>query len=147
MTRGRRPLIALIEAEQIALKRGAVQPAPGKREVAFDLIIFEETRTVLVKVKRSVTHFTNPLEILYQYQDEIARLHQVPLTVVTAREFWIRSPRGKWQFFLIRHDSVIEIQADGTHISRAALPVIIPGPAQENASAGTNGDFTSENKE
>ena len=147
MTRGRRPLIALIEAEQIALKRGAVQPAPGKREVAFDLIIFEETRTVLVKVKRSVTHFTNPLEILYQYQGEIARLHQVPLTLVTAREFWIRSPRGKWQFFLIRHDSVIEIQADGTHISRAALPVIIPGPAQENASGGTNWDFTSENKE
>jgi len=147
VTRGRRPLIALIEAEQIALKRGAVQPAPGKREVAFDLIIFEETRTVLVKVKRSVTHFTNPLEILYQYQREIARLHQVPLTLVTAREFWIRSPRGKWQFFLIRHDSVIEIQADGTHISRAALPVIIPGPAQENASARTKGDFTSENKE
>ena len=139
--------MALIEAEQIALKRGPVQPAPGKRGDAFDLIIFEETRTVLVKVKRSVTHFTNPLEILYQYQREIARLHQVPLTVVTAREFWIRSPRGKWQFFLIRHDSVIEIQADGTHISRAALPVIIPGPAQENASAGTNGDFTSKNKE
>lgn len=145
MTRGRRPLKALIEAEQIALRRGAVQPAPGKRGDAFDLIIFEETRTVLVKVKRSATHFTNPLEVLHQYQRELARLHQVPLTLVTAREFWIRSPRGKWQFFLIRHDSVIEIQADGTYIHRAALPVIIPGPARENDSAGINGEFTSEN--
>jgi hypothetical protein len=116
MTRGRRPLKALIEAEQIALRRGAVQPAPGKRGDAFDLIIFEETKTVLVKVKRSAMHFINPLEVLHQYQREVARLHQVPLTVVTAREFWIRSPRGKWQFFLIRHDSVIEIQTDGTYI-------------------------------
>lgn len=145
MTRGRRPLTALIEAEQIALRRGAVRLAPGKRGDMFDLIIFEETRTVLVKVKRSSMHFTNPLELLHQYQPEIARLHQVPLTLVTAREFWIRSPRGKWQFFLIRHDSVIEIQADGTHLSRAVLPVIIPGPAGEGDSEGTNGEFTPEN--
>jgi hypothetical protein len=78
---------------------------------------------------------TNQLEVLHQYQREITRLYQVPFTLVTVREFWIRSPRGKWQFFLIRHVSVIEIQADGTYEPRAALPVIIPGTTE----------FTSEN--
>jgi len=117
MTRGRRPLKALIEAEQIALRRGAVQPAPGKRGDAFDLIIFEDTRTVLVKVKRSATHFTNPLEVLHQYQREVARLHQVPLTLVTAREFLTpffqvsfglylrhRNPGFLWAFFAKMRD-------------------------------------------
>ena len=67
MTRGRRPLTALIEAEQIALRRGAVHMTPGARSNPFDLIIFEEHRNVFVRVKRSVSHFTDPVEVLYQY--------------------------------------------------------------------------------
>ena len=115
MSQGRSPNAALAEAEVIASRRGDVRLVPGKRGDAFDLIIFEKHRTIFVKIKRSLTTFTWPLEVLHQYQREIAHIHRVPLTVVTAREFWVRSPRGKWQFFLIRHDSVIEIQADGTH--------------------------------
>jgi len=146
MTRGPRPLKALMEAEQIALQRGAVHMIPGDRTNPFDLIIFEDHRNVFVRVKRSVTHFTNPLEVLYQYRREIGLLHRVPLTTISAREFWVRTPRGKWQFFLIRHDSVVEIQRDGTYIPRANLPVIIP-EVQEDVPAGTNGDFTYENDE
>jgi hypothetical protein len=146
MTRGPRPLKALMEAEQIAFRRGAVQMIPPGRTHPFDLIIFEEHRTIFVRVKRSVTHFTDPLEVLYQYRREIGLLHRVPLTAISAREFWVRTPRGKWQFFLIRHDSVVEVQRDGTHIPRAILPVIIPD-GREDVPGGTNGDFTSENDE
>jgi hypothetical protein len=128
MTRGRRPLKALIEAEQIALQRGAVHLTPCGRTNPFDLIIFEEHRNVLVRVKRSVTNFTNPLEVLYQYRRDVGLLHRVPLTAITARELWVRAPRGKWQFFLIRHDSVIEVQCDGTFIPYIALPIIITEP-------------------
>jgi hypothetical protein len=78
---------------------------------------------VFVKVKRSQTSFTYALEILHRYQRDIASLHRVALTSVTAREFWVRSPNGTWQFFLIRHDSVMEIRADGMYIPRESLPV------------------------
>jgi len=47
----------------------------------------------------------------------------VALTQVTAREFWVRPPDGVWQFFLIRHDSILEIRADGIYIPRESLPV------------------------
>ena len=123
MTRGRRPLNAIDEAVEIAGRRGSVEQVTGKRGIAFDFIVIEPDRVVFVKVKRSQSSFTYALEILNQYQREIAGLHQVTLTSVTAREFWVRSPNGTWQFFLIRHDSILEIRADGMYIPRESIPV------------------------
>ncbi len=123
MTRGRRPLRALTEAVEIAGRRGSVENVTGRRGHAFDFIIIENFRVVFVKVKRSQTLFTYPREALFRYEREIASLHRVALTLVTAREFWVRSPAGEWQYFLIRHDSVIEVQADGMYIPREALPI------------------------
>ena len=125
MTRGCRPLKAIVEAEQIALGRGAVHLTPCGRTNPFDLIIFEEQRVVFVRVKRSVSHFTDPFEIVNQYRYDAGRLHSTPLTAVTARELWVRTPRGKWQFFLIRHDSVFEVQRDGMLIPRVPVPISI----------------------
>jgi hypothetical protein len=123
MTRGRRPVNAIDEAVEIAGRRGTVEQVTGKRGGAFDFIIIEPYRNVFVKVKRSQTSFTYSLEILHCYQREIACLHRVALTSITAREFWIRSPNGTWQFFLVRYDSVLEIRADGLYIPRESLPV------------------------
>ncbi len=123
MTRGRRPVNAMVEAVEIANRRGSVEQVTGKRDCAFDFIIIEPYRNVFVKVKRSQTSFTYPLEILHHYEREIASLHRVALTNVTAREFWVRSPKGTWQFFLVRHDSVLEIRADGVYIPCETLPV------------------------
>ena len=123
MTRGRRPLNALDEAVEIAEQRGNVERVSGRRNNAFDFIIIEEFRTVFVKVKRSQTSFTYPMEILYKYQREVASLHRVALTRATAREFWCRAPDGSWQFFLVRHDSVVEVRADGMYIPRESLPI------------------------
>ncbi|MGA2914243.1 MAG: hypothetical protein ABSE07_12115 [Methanoregula sp.] len=122
MTRGRRPVNAIDEAVEIAGRRGSVELVTGKRGRAFDFIIIEPDRNVFVKVKRSQTSLTYALEILHRYQREIASLHRVALTNVTAREFWVRSQNGTWQFFLIRHDSVLEIRADGMHIPCESLP-------------------------
>jgi hypothetical protein len=123
MTRGRRPRNAIDEAVEIAGRRGSVEQVTGKQGRAFDFIIFESHQNVFVKVKRSQTSFTYVLEIMHRYQCDIASLHRVALTSVTAREFWVRSPNGTWQFFLIRHDSVIEIRADGMYVPQEPLPV------------------------
>ncbi|MDD1681441.1 MAG: hypothetical protein LUQ35_07510, partial [Methanoregula sp.] len=89
MTRGRRPINALKEAVEVAGRRGSVEQVSGKRSRAFDFMIIETDRIVFVKVKRSQTSFTYPLDILHQYQREVASLHRIALTPVTAREFWV----------------------------------------------------------
>jgi hypothetical protein len=124
MSRGRRPLNAIDDALEIAGRRGSVEQVSAKRDNAFDFIINEPDRNVFVKVKRSQTSFTYALEVLHKYQRDIARLHRVALTRVTAREFWVRSPDGTWQFFLIRHDSILEIRANGMYIPCESLPVM-----------------------
>ena len=132
MTRGRRPINAIDEAVEIAARRGSVEQVNGKRACAFDLIIIGPDRNVFVKVRRSRAPFTYALEVMNRYQREIASLHQVPLTSWTAREFWVRSPKGTWQFFLIKQDSVLEIRADGLYIppeSVQATTVDLPGTA------------------
>ena len=116
MTRGRKPLIALVEAEVIGRTRGCVLPTPGRREDHFDLILFMELLTTFIRVKRSTTHISDPKEILGMYRREILRIRKVSLTGVVARELWVRSPRGSWQFFRILSDRIVEIRRDGTTI-------------------------------
>jgi hypothetical protein len=137
MTRGRRPVNAIDEAVEIAARRGIVEQVSGKRGCAFDFIIIGPDRNVFVKVKRSQVSLTYALEILHRYQRDIASLHRVALTSVTAREFWVRSPNGTWQFFLIRHDSVMEIRADGRYIPCESLPVWT-GDMSGSPADGTN---------
>jgi hypothetical protein len=121
MTKGRRPVNALDEAVKIAERRGSVETVSGRRNNAFDFIVIEKVRVVFVKVKRSQTTFTYPLEVLHKYPRELASLHRVRLTPATAREFWVRSPSGSWQYFLVRHDSVVEVRTDGMYIPHEAL--------------------------
>jgi hypothetical protein len=123
MTKGRRPRRAIDEAKDIAGRRGDVEELISKRGCAFDFIINEPDRVVYVKVKRSQTSSTYALEVFCKYQRELASLHRVALTSVTAREFWVRSPNGTWQFFLVRHDSILEVRADGMYIPCESIPV------------------------
>jgi len=145
VSRGRRPLNALNEALEIAGRRGSVELVCGRRNNAFDFIIIEPFRTVFVKVKRSQTTFTYPLEILCKYQRDLASLHRVTLTRATAREFWVRSPAGDWQFFLVRHDSVVEIRADGMYIPHESLPLETADLSGTPADGDTGPDSPTEN--
>ena len=123
MKKGRPPQIMLKEAAAIAQKRGEIILVPGGRSDAFDIIICEEFRTVFVRVRGTLSQFTWPLEVLQQYPYEIARVHRLPLTNVTAREFWVRMRNGTWQFFLVRADGITEIGPDGKYWPKAELPV------------------------
>jgi hypothetical protein len=65
----------------------------------------------------------------------------VALTLVTAREFWVRSPKRTWQFFLIRHDSIREIRAGGRYIPREFIPMRTTDFSSTD-SDGTDDPFT-----
>jgi len=103
-------------AKGIGRTRGCVLPTPDKREDYFDLVLFTELLTAFIRVKRSITHISDPKEILARYRREIIRLRKVSLTTVVARELWVRSPRGSWQFFRILADRIVECRRDGTII-------------------------------
>ena len=113
---GRRPLIALEEAESIGRKRGRVVLLPGKRGDYFNLLLYQILVTIHVRGKQSITGLCDPWEILATYRSEIIHLSKIPLTAIVAREFWIHSPRGTWRFFRIPADKIVEIREDGSVI-------------------------------
>ncbi len=132
-TRGRPPLQALDEAAAIAAKRGQVILLPGGRSDAFDIIICEKFRTIFVRIRRTDLRFTYATEVLGKYRYDIARAHRLPLTQVTAREFWLRLKDGTWQFYLINDNGIFEIREDGMYHPQARMPVPV---ADETAGKG-----------
>jgi hypothetical protein len=132
--RGRPPHLMLDEAEEIARKRGAVMMVAGGRSDSFDIIICEEHRNVFVRCRGSATPLSDVFEIIRRYDRDISRIISMPLTKVMAWEFWLREPRGKWRFFLVTHNGVLEIQADGTILYRPVLPVPFADTVKEEAS-------------
>ncbi|MGB9175459.1 MAG: hypothetical protein WCB46_01820 [Methanoregula sp.] len=48
--------------------------------------------------------------------------------------------RQQWQFFLVTHNGVVEIQADGTIFYRPVLPAPVQDTARADASEDRNGD-------
>lgn len=143
--RGRPPLQALDEALAIAARRGEVILLPGGRSDSFDLIICEKFRTIFVRIRRTDLYFSFANEVLEKYRHDIARAHRLPLTEVTAREFWLRLKNGTWQFFLIRHDGLFEIREDGKYCPRAELPLETPDTAYEEPPSSGDDSSTTEN--
>lgn len=126
MTRGRRPLVALGEAYGIAQKRGKVMEVAGNRNDHFHFMLFTGSLVTFIKIKRTLTKTCDPTGILEEYQREIRHLSKVPLTPVSAREFWVRSPKGNWQFFHVGNDDVTEIASDGQVPPGTGLPLEVP---------------------
>ncbi|MEN6395476.1 MAG: hypothetical protein ABFC78_03220 [Methanoregula sp.] len=137
MTRGRRPLITLKEANDIATKRGQVMEIFSARSDHFHLILFTGSLTTFVKIKRTRAKTSDTAGILHDYQREIRHLTRVPQTPVSAREFWVRSPKGSWQFFRVGKDHVAEIQQDGSGLPGTGfLPGISGAPVSGTLPAG-----------
>ncbi len=133
MTRGRRPLVALKEAYEIALKRGEVLLVSDGRYEHFHFIIFQKDRIVFVKVKRTLTNTDDPKAILDNYDRDVRHVARVPLNDVDARELWARSPRGDFFFFRVEKDRILRLLSDGAVVPGAEYPVAPekPEPAQK----------------
>ena len=128
MTRGRPPLVALKDAYLIAMKRGQVMPVSEGRCDHFHFILFSENRITFVKVKRTLSEISDPKEILQNYEREIRHLARIPQNAIDSREFWVRSPRGTFHFFLIGKDRISGLQADGSVMTGIDYPLEEPKP-------------------
>lgn|GEM_PF-923636 len=132
--RGRPPHRMFRDATEIAERRGDVILVPGGRSDSFDLIICEEFRNVFVRFRVSGLQFACTMDVIRHYERDIKRITRMPQTRVMAWELWLRLPHGRWQFFLIRPDSIVEIRADGTILYRPVLPVPVADTEGEKSS-------------
>jgi hypothetical protein len=138
--RGRPPHRMLGEATAIAMKRGFVIPVPGGRSDSFDIIVCEEFRNVFVRFRYSGAAYITSQEVLRQYHRDIGRISRMPQTTVTAWEFWLRMSRGRWQFFLVMHDGIVEVREDGSILYRPVLPVPVADTMKEEAGPAADED-------
>ena len=92
MTMGPQPLMATHGAQEIAHQRGLVLDKAGMLASHYDFIIFKESCTVFVRVKRIRAHISNPQEIARLFNEVILQLRWVPKTAGVSREMWVLSP-------------------------------------------------------
>ena len=116
MTRGPQPLLALEEAHALGSTRGIVGDIPYAREDGVDLTIFCVHAVIFVKIRRTRIHIRDIRDITGYYSREIARLRRIPSTAVVYCELWVRSQRGRWLFYRVCPDTLIEIRSNGTAI-------------------------------
>ena len=127
MTPGPIPATAIREAIRNAAARGLTMDRDMIQESQLMFILFCEWITVFVRVRRTRRHFLTPGEVAAEYKSEILLICRVPLTSVAARELWLLTPWGAWQYFRILDDRVIEIRADGVPFLRdgPGLPPVV----------------------
>jgi hypothetical protein len=113
MTRGPLPAVAIRQAIKNAAARGLVMDRDLHRESRVEFILFCARITVFVRVRRTPLHILSPDDCAAKFKVDLFWLRRVPLTSVIARELWLLSPWGTWQYFRVLDDRVIEIRADG----------------------------------
>jgi len=131
MTRGPEPHEAIRQAIKNASERGKVMDRDMIREARLQFILFCAGLTVFILVRRTRTHLMTPEDCAAEYRLDVLRLRRVPLNGANARELWLLTPWGTWQYFRILDDRVIEIRADGTSLlTVGASPAKTPAPVQ-----------------
>jgi hypothetical protein len=113
MTRGRPPRQTIQEAMAIAKCLGKVVEGSPMKKAPADLTIFCKTVTIYVNIRRSRSRICGIFEIADKYMNDLLRLRAIPLTPVVLHELWVRLPNGRWQYFRIAKDGILEIHNSG----------------------------------
>jgi hypothetical protein len=129
MTRGPLPAEAIRKAITTAAGRGIVMERDLFQKSRLGFILFCPGLTVFVAVRRTRNHLTSPEDCAAEYRLDILHLRRVPLTGFVARELWLLSPWGTWQYFRILDDRVIEIRSNG-------MPMLLGGAGASVPAAG-----------
>ena len=115
--RGRPPRKALIEAALIAGLRGIFQQADRGPERLYDFIIAAVFPLAFVKVRFAERIFESAEELANEFQKDIRKLRMIAQDPSISPELWLRSRYGKWRFFRVVADRLIELDRDGKILS------------------------------
>lgn len=129
MTRGPLPAVAIRKAITASAGRGIVIERDLFERSRLGFILICPGLTGFVQVRRTRCHLISPEDCAAEYRRDILYLRRIPLTGVLARELWILTPWGSWQYFRVLDDRVIEIRNDGIPLVEhgANIPVAANG--------------------
>ncbi len=140
MSRGPRPHRALTEAIPIAKARGMVQVTLSGPERIFDIAIVSKVPVAFIRVMFAPKILAEIADLEEYYKPEIAELRLIVKDPAVAAELWIRSKHGTWRFFLVRPNTLIEIDREGKRIVTGQTMAYLAGVAvqeKEEVSSST----------
>jgi len=116
MTRGRKPKEAIRSATRIAEQRGEVDLVRFRPGMICTFIIYCAGLVAHVRIKR-MRHIRCSEQMLErEAAEELAALRLIASSQQISRELWIVSPRGKFRFFRIADDALVELDRDGRQL-------------------------------
>ena len=113
MTRGPRPHRALTEAVPIAKERGIAQFVMSGPERVFDIAIISKVPVTFARVMFAPAILATIQQLADDFKEEIAQLRIIARDMAITAELGLRSKHGTWRFFLVRPDTLVEIDCDG----------------------------------
>jgi hypothetical protein len=117
MSRGPPSRRALAEAIPVARQRGTVQMARPGPEKLYDLSIVSGIPLAFIRVSYCAQIFAPVAELAIEFRDELVRLRRIAGHQSISRELWLRSRYGRWRFFRLSDDYLVELGQDGKVIT------------------------------
>ena len=116
MSRGPRPHRALAEAVPIAKARGIVQLAQSGPERFFDIAIISKIPVTFTRVMFAPEILATIQQLAHDFKEEIVQLRIIARDKAITAELWLRSKHGTWRFFLVKANSLVEIDREGNRL-------------------------------
>jgi len=111
-----RPHRALAEAIPIAKARGIVQLALGRPERVFDIAIISKIPVTCARVMFAPVILATTQQLAEDFKEEIAQPRIIARDAAITTELLLRSKHGTWRFFLVRPDTLVEIDRGGNRL-------------------------------
>jgi hypothetical protein len=121
MTRGRKTTTGLDKAIEIAKLRGTVMQFcdDDEEEMACNFLIRNFSHLAFVRVKRSPRSRCSFEDIEAGFEDQISELREIlAVAAGVLCELWTYTKHGRWRFYRIQPDGLIEIDRQGNPLQR-----------------------------
>ena len=113
MTRGYRPVVAIGEAQKMAVAWGFLLIGlVTEAKLPFDFIIRIDDYTSLVRVKRLKYAAYGIESILVSCAQEIKELREFRIPDAISKELWVRGPDRTWHRYLVLRERIEELKED-----------------------------------
>jgi hypothetical protein len=117
VSRGRRPKIAIEDAERHAATLGCEVLVPNVDSAPYDFVAVRNGHTVLVRVRRIKHHRYSVPEIECYCSREIADLRNAIFSGDATRELWVKGPQRAIHRYLVLPDRVEAMEKEQTKLS------------------------------
>jgi len=107
MTRGKRPVAAIAEAQGFAERMGYRCIVNPHKDLPYHFLIFKPEMFRLVRVMQTRYHIDPNGFYDKQFPDEVKELRALPFPPFMLRELWLRTQHERMWRRLIVHDHVV----------------------------------------